>query len=59
MNRREDALNTLLGGAWDKYVQALDQGEVRELEQEYESFISGIVDGVVTPPEVEDGSEVD
>ena len=29
---REDALNRLLGGAWDEYVKALGTGDTLELE---------------------------
>jgi len=57
-NRREEALNKLLGGAWDEYVAALEKGTVRELEAKYQSFISGIVDDVVRDPELPSGSEV-
>lgn len=57
-NRREDALNKLLGGAWDEYVSALEDGTVRELENKYQSFISGIVDDVVREPELPGGTEV-
>lgn len=57
-NRREEALNKLLGGAWDEYVNALDKGQVRELESKYQGLISGIVEDVVKEPEMPDGSSV-
>lgn len=49
-NRREEALNKLLGGAWDQYVSALETGTVPELESKYQGLISGIVDDVVSEP---------
>lgn len=52
MNRREEALNKLLGGAWDQYVTALESGSVRELESKYQGLISGIVDDVVREPQL-------
>jgi hypothetical protein len=57
-NRREEALNKLLGGAWDEYVSALESGTVRELESKYQTFISGIVDDVVQDPDLPSESEV-
>ena len=58
-NRREEALNKLLGGAWDEYVNALESGTVRELESKYQGFISGIVDDIVKDPELPSGPAVD
>jgi hypothetical protein len=58
-HRREEALNKLVGGAWDEYVAALDQGTVRELESKYQSFISGIVEDVVKDPELPSGDTLD
>ncbi len=58
-NRREEALNKLLAGAWDEYVKALDKGEVRELESKYQSFITGIVTEVVHDPELPSGPDLD
>ena len=58
-NRREDALNRLLAGAWDEYVKAIDEGTVRELEGKYKTFITGIVDDVVQDPELPSAAEVD
>ncbi len=55
MNRREEALNTLLAGAWEEYTSALEEGTVLELEGTYKSFISGIVDDVVKSPELPTG----
>lgn len=36
---REEALNTLLSGAWDKYVASLTSGEKLELESEYKEWV--------------------
>ncbi len=58
-NRREEALNKLLGGAWDEYVAALEKGETRELESKYQSYITGIVDDVVKDPGLPSGSAVE
>lgn len=58
-NRREEALNKLLGGAWDEYVKAIDRGEVRELESKYQSYITGIVADVVQDPELPSGPPVE
>lgn len=57
-NRREEALNKLLGGAWDEYVAALESGTVRELESKYQSFISEIVNDVVHDPQLPSESPV-
>lgn len=37
---REDALNTLLSGAWKEYVAALGEGKVLELEAGYEGWVT-------------------
>ena len=37
---REEALNALLSGAWEKFVEALQAGEVLELEADYETWVS-------------------
>jgi hypothetical protein len=58
MNRREEALNTLLGGAFQEFVTAVGKGEVRELERKYQGYISGIVDDVVKDAELR-GPEVE
>ncbi len=58
-NRREEALNKLLGGAWDSYVAALESGTVKELESKYQSLISGIVEDVVKDPELPREPSVD
>lgn len=34
---REEALNRLLGSAWDQYAEALSTGQVLELEAKYEA----------------------
>lgn len=37
---REEALNNLLHGAWEKYNEALDSGKKLELEGDYKSWVS-------------------
>lgn len=37
---REEALNNLLAGAWDKYTEALSSGKKLELEGDYKSWVS-------------------
>lgn len=37
---REDALNSLLAGAWDEYAKALGAGEVLELEAHYNTWVA-------------------
>lgn len=44
---REEALNELLGGAWEQYKKALSTGEVLELEAKYESFVTDVLDEVI------------
>ena len=44
---REQALNELLGGAWEQYKKALTTGEVLELEATYERFVSKALDDVI------------
>lgn len=44
---REQALNELLGGAWEQYKNALTSGETLELEASYTQFVSEALDGVI------------
>jgi hypothetical protein len=44
---REEALNELLGGAWEQYKKALQTGDVLELEAKYESFVKAVLDDVI------------
>lgn len=44
---REDALNQLLGGAWEQYKNAIATGTVLELEAKYEQFVGDVLDGVI------------
>lgn len=44
---REEALNTLLTNAWDRYVVALNTGELVELESEYTAFVDRALDAVL------------
>lgn len=37
---REEALNTLLAGAFDQYVEALSTGSKMELEGDYKSWVA-------------------
>lgn len=47
---REDALNKLLGAAWEKYAAALATGDVVELEAHYEKWVSRALDEAVGQP---------
>ncbi len=47
---REDALNKLLGSAWEKYAAALTTGEVVELEAHYEKWVALALDDVIGRP---------
>jgi hypothetical protein len=40
MNWREESLNTLLHGAWEKYTEALNTGAALELESEYSEWVA-------------------
>jgi hypothetical protein len=44
---REDALNELLGGAWEKYKAAISTGDVLELEASYTQFVAEALSGVI------------
>ena len=44
---REQALNELLGGAWDEYKKAIATGEVLELETSYTQFVAEALSGVI------------
>lgn len=45
---REEALNRLLGGAWEQYKTAISSGTVLELEAKYESqFVAAVLDDVI------------
>ncbi len=37
---REEALNTLLTGAWEKYVEALNTGKTLEIESDYRDWVN-------------------
>ena len=37
---REEALNTLLTGAWEKYVDALNSGKTLEIESDYRDWVN-------------------
>lgn len=37
---REEALNTLLTGAWEKYVEALNSGKTLEIESDYRDWVN-------------------
>lgn len=44
---REEALNRLLSGAWEKYAEAISTGRLLELETKYETFVAAVLDDVV------------
>lgn len=44
---REEALNTLLTDAWERYAAALTTGELVELEAEYTAFVDRALDAVL------------
>lgn len=45
---REEALNRLLGGAWEQYKNAIATGQVLELEEKYEAqFVSQVLGDVI------------
>lgn len=48
-NRREEALNYLLDGAWREYETAVGSGRVLELEAKYERFLVPIVNDIINP----------
>lgn len=37
---REEALNNLLAGAWEKYTEAVGQGKKLEIEGDYKSWVA-------------------
>ena len=37
---REEVLNNILSGAWEKYKDALSRGELMELEADYETWVA-------------------
>lgn len=44
---REEVLNHLLAGAWQKYAAGLTEGQTRELKAKYSDLIHGIVQDIV------------
>lgn len=44
---REEALNNLLGSAWEQYKNAISTGQVLELEAKYETFVAQALADVV------------
>jgi hypothetical protein len=44
---REEALNRILAGAWEKYTEAISSGKVLELEARYETFVGDVLDDVI------------
>lgn len=44
---REEALNRILAGAWEKYTEAISAGRVLELETRYETFVADVLDDVI------------
>lgn len=47
---REDALNKLLGAAWEQYAEALSTGNVVELEAHYEKWVSRALNEAIGQP---------
>ncbi len=45
---REEALNRLLPGAWEKYTEAIASGKQVELEAHYDKFVAAVLDDVVS-----------
>ena len=55
---REEALNELLHGAWERYTEALNAGEKLEIESEYKAWVEEalrkeVILEVVSGPSVE------
>lgn len=46
-NRREEVLNVLLTHAWDEFTNALQKGEVKEIEARYAEFAKTIVEDML------------
>ena len=44
---REEALNRIISGAWEKYAEAISSGKVLELEARYETFVGAVLDDVI------------
>lgn len=44
---REQYLNVLLGGAWDKYQKQLDSGEMETLHPQFEQFVGVALSQVI------------
>ena len=49
---REEALNKLLSDAWIKYADSLDEGNVLELESEYETWVAKALSDHISLPAV-------
>lgn len=56
---REEALNDLLGGAWEKFAASLASGEVLELDGAYESWVQRALSQAVTIKPVEPEVDID
>lgn len=44
---REDALNKVLGGAWEHFQEAISTGKTLEIEAAYSQFVSGVLGDVI------------
>ena len=53
-NARERVLNKALWGAWEKYTEALGNGELPELESKYSAFAHAVVADLIQVPEMVD-----
>lgn len=45
---RDEALNTLLTGAWEEYVNAISTGKKLEIESEYSDWVGRALQQTVT-----------
>lgn len=54
---REEALNNLLAGAWDEFAKALNEGDILELETEYETWVARALNASVADREVQRAPE--
>lgn len=55
---RENALNDLLGAAWEKYAASLQSGEVLQLEADYEAFVAKALEEAVTIKPIEPDADL-
>lgn len=51
---RESVLNDLLSGAHVKFLEAMESGEQRVLEANYNDFVAGALDDAIGLPEIKE-----